>query len=252
MKGSLIIIAFFALGVACGLGRVFSIDLAQTDISFYTLCALMFCVGVGIGSDPQTLRNFRSLSPRLMLLPAGTIVGTLAGAAVVSLLLTHRSTGDCLAVGAGFGYYSLSSIFITEYKGAELGTVALLANIIREILTLLLAPLLARRFGPLAPIIGAAVCHRIYLSWFFSRLQRAVSRHLVLRAVESQHPDNQPFMLSAGKSAPKALEARSERLGCLCPQAFPVLQRQRREPICRTARLSLKKIKTISCLYQKK
>lgn len=152
MKGSLIIIAFSALGVACGLGRVFSIDLAQTDISFYTLCALMFCVGVGIGSDPQTLRNFRSLSPRLMLLPAGTIVGTLAGAAVVSLLLTHRSTGDCLAVGAGFGYYSLSSIFITEYKGAELGTVALLANIIREILTLLLAPLLARRFGPLAPI----------------------------------------------------------------------------------------------------
>ena len=152
MKGSLIIIAFSALGVACGLGRVFSIDLAQTDISFYTLCALMFCVGIGIGSDPQTLRNFRSLSPRLMLLPAGTIVGTLAGAAVVSLLLTHRSTGDCLAVGAGFGYYSLSSIFITEYKGAELGTVALLANIIREILTLLLAPLLARRFGPLAPI----------------------------------------------------------------------------------------------------
>ena len=152
MKGSLIIIAFFALGVACGLGQVFSIDLAQTDISFYTLCALMFCVGVGIGSDPQTLRNFHSLSPRLMLLPAGTIVGTLAGAAVVSLLLTHRSTGDCLAVGAGFGYYSLSSIFITEYKGAELGTVALLANIIREILTLLLAPLLARRFGPLAPI----------------------------------------------------------------------------------------------------
>ena len=152
MKGSLIIIAFFALGVACGLGQVFSIDLAQTDISFYTLCALMFCVGIGIGSDPQTLRNFRSLSPRLMLLPAGTIVGTLAGAAVVSLLLTHRSTGDCLAVGAGFGYYSLSSIFITEYKGAELGTVALLANIIREILTLLLAPLLARRFGALAPI----------------------------------------------------------------------------------------------------
>ena len=55
-------------------------------------------------------------------------------------------------MGAGFGYYSLSSIFITEYKGAELGTVALLANIIRELLTLLLAPLLARWFGPLAPI----------------------------------------------------------------------------------------------------
>ena len=86
------------------------------------------------------------------MLPAGTILGTLVGAWVVSLCLAHRSAGDCLAVGAGFGYYSLSSIFITEYKGAELGTVALLANIAREILTLLLAPLLARWFGPLASI----------------------------------------------------------------------------------------------------
>ena len=58
-----------------------------------------------------------------------TILGTLAGTAVVSLLLTHRSLTDCLAIGSGFGYYSLSSIFITEYRGAELGTIALLANI---------------------------------------------------------------------------------------------------------------------------
>ena len=57
-----------------------------------------------------------------------------------------------MAVGAGFGYYSLSSILITESKGAALGTIALLSNIVREIITLLLAPLLARWFGSLAPI----------------------------------------------------------------------------------------------------
>ena len=72
--------------------------------------------------------------------------------AVVSIFLSHRSLTDCLAVGSGFGYYSLSSIFITEYKGGELGTVALLANISREILTLLAAPLLVRWFGRLASI----------------------------------------------------------------------------------------------------
>ena len=81
-----------------------------------------------------------------------TILGTLAGTAVVSIFLSHRSLTDCLAVGSGFGYYSLSSIFITEYKGGELGTVALLANISREILTLLAAPLLVRWFGRLASI----------------------------------------------------------------------------------------------------
>lgn len=151
MKGSLIIVGFFALGVLCGLGDVLP-DLTQTDISFYALCALMFCVGISVGSDPQTLHSFRNLSPRLALLPVATIAGTLAGTALVSLLLNGRSLGDCLAVGSGFGYYSLSSIFITEYKGAELGTVALLANICRELITLLAAPLFARCFGPLAPI----------------------------------------------------------------------------------------------------
>lgn len=43
-------------------------------------------------------------------------------------------------------------IIITEYRGAELGTIALLANIIREMITLLLTTLLAKWFGPLAPI----------------------------------------------------------------------------------------------------
>lgn len=151
MKGSLIIVGFFALGVACGLADVLP-DLSQTDISFYALCALMFCVGISVGSDPQTLNSFRALSPRLVLLPVATILGTLAGTAIISLLLQERTLADCLAVGSGFGYYSLSSIFITEYRGAELGTVALLANICREIITLLAAPLLARWFGPLAPI----------------------------------------------------------------------------------------------------
>lgn len=152
MKGSLIIVGFFVLGALVGLFELIPFNIADTDISFYTLCALMFCVGLGIGNDPQTIRNFRSLNPRLIFLPVMTILGTLAGAALASLVLTHRTAPECMAVGAGFGYYSLSSIFITEYKGAELGTIALLSNIIREIFTLLAAPLLVRWFGNLAPI----------------------------------------------------------------------------------------------------
>lgn len=152
MKGSLIIVSFFVLGTLCGIFHLIPIDLAETNISFYTLCALMFSVGVSIGNDPQTIRNFRSLNPRLVFLPIMTILGTLAGSALVSLLIDGRSATECMAVGSGFGYYSLSSIFITEYKGPELGTIALLSNITREIFTLLAAPLLVRWFGNLAPI----------------------------------------------------------------------------------------------------
>ena len=42
-----------------------------------------------------------------------------------------------MAINSGFAYYSLLSILITEYRGAELGTIALLVNIIREMITLL-------------------------------------------------------------------------------------------------------------------
>lgn len=157
MKGSLIIVSFFIAGTLCGLYHLIPYDFSQSRLSFYALCALMFCVGVGIGNDPQTLKSFRSLNPRLLFLPVMTIVGTLAGCAVASLFLAHRSVADCMAVGAGFGYYSLSSIFITEAKGPELGTIALLSNILREITALLCAPLLVRYFGKLAPIsVGGA------------------------------------------------------------------------------------------------
>ena len=117
----------------------------------------MFCVGITIGCDSQVLGKFRQLDPKIMLLPLLTVLGTLAGCAAVAWLLPERHLAGCLAIDSGFGYYSLSSIFITEMKGAELGTIALLANIMREIITLLCAPLLARWFGPLAPIsVGGA------------------------------------------------------------------------------------------------
>ena len=152
MKGSLVITAFFAVGVACGLLHIIPDGFINGRTSFYVLCALMFSVGMSIGCDSATLRSFRQLNPRLAQLPFVTIAGTLAGAMASSVVLPHRELSDCLAVGSGMGYYSLSSIFITEYRGAELGTVALLANIFRELAALLLAPFLARRFGKLAPI----------------------------------------------------------------------------------------------------
>lgn len=153
MKGSLIIVGFFILGALCGYSGLLHVDSFGFDLSFAALAALIFCVGIGIGHNINGLRtSLSSLGPRMLLLPLATILGTLAGCLAVSLLLTERSLTDVLAVGSGFGYYSLSSIFITEYKGVELGTIALLSNIIREIITLLCAPLLCRWFGPLAPI----------------------------------------------------------------------------------------------------
>ena len=160
MKGSLIVVAFFVLGLFVGHSDCLPSWFMSSQTSFVALCALLLFVGMGIGLNPNMMRDIKSLSPRLALLPLVTILGSWMGAVVAYIVMSsdlctlfqQRSLTSCLAVDSGFAYYSLSSIFITEYRGAELGTIALLANIVREMITLLLAPMLAKRFGPLAPI----------------------------------------------------------------------------------------------------
>ena len=160
MKGSLIVVAFFVLGLFVGRSGCLPSWFMSSQTSFVALCALLLFVGMGIGLNPNMMRDIKSLSPRLALLPLVTILGSWMGAVVAYVVMSsdlctlfqQRSLTSCLAVDSGFAYYSLSSIFITEFRGAELGTIALLANIVREMITLLLAPMLAKRFGPLAPI----------------------------------------------------------------------------------------------------
>ena len=157
MKGSIIIVSFFVAGVL--LGRLVDVPalLTAEEPTLYALYVLMFLVGISIGSDKKALEALKHQNFKIILVPLATIIGTLAGSALISLVLGGKSLTDCLAVGSGFGYYSLSTIFITQYKGAELGTIALVSNILRELIALLAAPLLVRYFGKLAPIsVGGA------------------------------------------------------------------------------------------------
>ncbi len=160
LAGSLIVVAFFLSGALLGRFHLIPSALVQNELSSYVLYLLMFQVGLSIGSDRKLKEILFNLRPKVLLVPLATMTGTLAFSALAALFITRWSLADCLAVGSGFGYYSLSSILITQLKGAtigvqlaaELGTIALLSNIIREILALLGAPLFAKWFGPLAPI----------------------------------------------------------------------------------------------------
>lgn len=152
MKGSLIILAFFAVGVLSGLWDIIPSDLLKDEWNTYVLYVLMFFVGITIGYDRELLLSLKRVNLNIVLVPLGTIVGTLLGTLILSLVMQDWSASESMAVGSGFGYYSLSSIFITQYKGVALGTIALMSNLMRELIALLTAPLSRRWFGPLAPI----------------------------------------------------------------------------------------------------
>jgi len=152
MKNSLIILAFFATGVILGISKNLPDLMMQDDFSMYALYVLMFLVGIGIGADRKSWSILRTMKIKIILIPIGVIVGTFSGAALFSVLIPDLRLKEVLAVSAGFGYYSLSSLFITELSGEMLGVVALLSNILREIFTLLATPLLVIYFGKLAGI----------------------------------------------------------------------------------------------------
>lgn len=154
MKGSLIILSFFALGLILGVTNSLPEFLLKTDFSTYALYILMFLVGIGIGADRKSWKVIQTINLKIFLVPLGVMVGTAIGVTLVSLFLPNLTIREAMAVGAGYGYYSLSSIFITQMHGETLGVMALLSNIIREVATLLLTPLFVKYFGKLAGIMS--------------------------------------------------------------------------------------------------
>jgi len=154
VKNSLIILAFFAAGVITGIlndgGNWIPEDAGS--MSTYVLYLLMGLVGFGIGGDQAALKVLKETNIKIMLVPLSVIFGSIGGAALVAALIQGLNMQEVLAVSAGFGYYSLSSLFITEMRGELPGTIALLANIMREIITLLMTPLFMKWAGPLGPI----------------------------------------------------------------------------------------------------
>lgn len=152
MKASLIIILFFIAGLVSGIFSFLPAFFYKSDLAMYALYLLLLLVGIAMGGNMKVWKMFKQVNVRIALIPISVIFGTLLGTGLLSFLLEDITLREALAVVSGFGYYSLSSVIITQLQGETLGVLALLSNIFREIITLLLIPVLVKYFGKLAPI----------------------------------------------------------------------------------------------------
>ncbi len=151
---SLWVLFFFFVGVVGALKSWIPSFWGDAQLTTLTLYFLMTLVGLSIGGDPRALNVIRHIRLRVILVPSIVVVGSLAGSALFSMVLQEISLPNALAVGAGFGYYSLSGIFIGQISGEEMGVIALLANLFREVITLVGAPFMVRYFGKLGAIVA--------------------------------------------------------------------------------------------------
>ena len=110
MKSSLIVCLMFCAG--CVLGAVWKPEMDFHPLSMYVLYALMWQVGVSIGSHKNLKQLFAGLSPKMLFIPLGTVVGTLTFSAVASLLLRDWNAFDCMAVG-----YAIDPTLVETIQG---------------------------------------------------------------------------------------------------------------------------------------
>jgi uncharacterized membrane protein YbjE (DUF340 family) len=152
MKAILFIIGAFLIGILVGKNSFLPAFIMENDLSNYALYLLLFMVGLSIGGDSRITEIFRFIHIRTLLIPLVIIVGAYCGVLTFSLFFSFLTIREGLAIASGFGYYSLSGIMLMELADERISVIALLSNIIREIFTLLFAPLLAKYFGKLSTI----------------------------------------------------------------------------------------------------
>lgn len=110
------------------------------------LCLLLVFIGLDLGLDGTVVDNFKKVGLRILVFPAVVIVGTLAGAAACSLFMEF-SLKECLAIGAGFGWYTLAPGIIMENGYVTASAVAFLHNVMRELFSIIFIPLVAKKIG---------------------------------------------------------------------------------------------------------
>ena len=118
------------------------------DISLliqFGLYLLLFFIGIDIGKNDNILNDLKKLNKKVLLLPFITIISSLAGGAVASILLS-LSIGESVAISAGMGWYSFSAIELSKVS-VELGGIAFLSNIFRELLAIFFIPVIAKKIG---------------------------------------------------------------------------------------------------------
>ena len=118
------------------------------------LCLLLFFVGIDLGSTKGLFKNLKSVGFKILLVPAATIVGSLAGGIICGLIF-KINIFSALAVASGLSWYTLSAIIITPIS-SELGAVAFLSNVFREVMAFVAIPFIAKHIGYLETIAAGA------------------------------------------------------------------------------------------------
>lgn len=121
------------------------------DISHW-LYALLILIGIELAH----LRFQRAwVAPRILLIPALVLASSLATGAAISFFTGEKLT-TALALSSGFGWFSLSGALADQYLGGSYGGIAVVTDLIRELLAIAAVFLLGQRSAVSSIGVGGA------------------------------------------------------------------------------------------------
>jgi len=126
-----------------------------SNLTTILLMFLVFSVGVDIGSEEKILSKLKASMKNILFQSILTILGSLTFGSL-AIFFTGLNLKESLGASAGFGWYSLSGVMITNLYSPVLGAISFTANVIREVLAIILIPIVAK-WSPLGAVsIGGA------------------------------------------------------------------------------------------------
>jgi len=149
----LLILSALIIGIAVGLlGLTPPAAAANLDtLIMVMLCLLLFVIGLDMSRNKTVFSQIKRLGLKIVLLPVFIAIGSILGALAASFII-DMDPRYAMAIGAGFGWYSLSGVMLTGLVNARIGTMALLSNVFREMLSIVIMPIVVKYFGKIAAV----------------------------------------------------------------------------------------------------
>ena len=114
------------------------------DITTWLLYILLFLIGVQLANNRLKTKDKNTFYYIVILmLPISTAIGSLLGGLTIGKFF-NLSHGESLSLAAGFGWYTLSGVLITDMGNPVLGSAGFMINLFRETIALIAIPILGR------------------------------------------------------------------------------------------------------------
>nr|BET44543.1 MAG: lysine exporter LysO family protein [Candidatus Aschnera chinzeii] len=147
----------------------------QTSILF--LSCLLLLIGIVLNKHKLKINHF-FINIRAVVIAIIVSISSLLGGFIASWILKLPANIG-LAISAGYGWYSLSSVLLADKYGPLIGTIALFNDLMRELSSIILIPFIIYRF----PSTALGICGSTSMDVTLSILHKSSNSTIIPFAI---------------------------------------------------------------------